>query len=191
MTPFEAYQLYLALKNHFTQDSYDFFKYQGKSKAKLSTFERRNDRWYFHRLAKRKNLQDFLLANIIANEQTWVGDLEGKLSDEVYKKWQRTTESLTYRFTEDLKKLLPNFDDNFKVVNHQYPPLLNLMIQGEISFETFAILLDTVECRRYWSRNLNDKSIWPHISKKAAKYLPFLNYDKDKIKKLIVKQFHS
>jgi hypothetical protein len=35
MTPFEVYKKYLALKNHFTKDSYDYFKYGGKVSASV------------------------------------------------------------------------------------------------------------------------------------------------------------
>ena len=30
MTGFEVYKMYLALKNHFTKDKYDYQKYNGK-----------------------------------------------------------------------------------------------------------------------------------------------------------------
>ena len=33
VSPFEAYQTYLALKQHFTRPSYDYFKYNGKVKV--------------------------------------------------------------------------------------------------------------------------------------------------------------
>ena len=33
VTPFETYQSYLSMKNHFTNRKYDFFRYGGKSSA--------------------------------------------------------------------------------------------------------------------------------------------------------------
>ena len=41
MTPFDTYKQYLAYKNHFTRDKYDYFRYAGKSKAKLESFYKR------------------------------------------------------------------------------------------------------------------------------------------------------
>jgi hypothetical protein len=35
MDPFEAYCKYIALKNHFTQKNYDYFKYNGENHLKL------------------------------------------------------------------------------------------------------------------------------------------------------------
>ena len=40
-TPLEAYQTYLAIKNHFSSPSYDYFKYQGKVKVNSQSFEKR------------------------------------------------------------------------------------------------------------------------------------------------------
>ena len=39
MTDFEAYRQFLALKLHFTSEHYDYFKYNGKHNATVSSFE--------------------------------------------------------------------------------------------------------------------------------------------------------
>jgi len=43
MTAFESYRVYSALKLHFTTDSYDYFKYNGKTKVTPENFEKRKD----------------------------------------------------------------------------------------------------------------------------------------------------
>ena len=50
MTPFEAYCEYVSLKNHFTQSGYDYFKYNGKTRLKPATFQKRKDRIFFEKL---------------------------------------------------------------------------------------------------------------------------------------------
>ena len=47
MTGFEVYKMYLALKNHFTRDNYDYQKYNGKVSASEKAFEQRRDRFFF------------------------------------------------------------------------------------------------------------------------------------------------
>ena len=42
---FDSYQLYLGVKLHFNSESYDFIKYNGKVKADLPSFLKRNDRF--------------------------------------------------------------------------------------------------------------------------------------------------
>ena len=40
VTPFETYQSYLSMKNHFTNRKYDFFRYGGKSSATVTSFNK-------------------------------------------------------------------------------------------------------------------------------------------------------
>ena len=44
MMPADAYRCYLALKNHFTKDHYDYIKYRGKTRASNEAFYKRKDR---------------------------------------------------------------------------------------------------------------------------------------------------
>ena len=59
--------LYLAIKLHFTTDTYNYDEYGGKVNCKLETFTKRNDRYFFHKLSKQydeKNIVDFLLLTL-------------------------------------------------------------------------------------------------------------------------------
>ena len=49
VTPFEVYQNYLSLKSHFTNPKYDYFKYNKKVRATITSFNRRKDRYFFER----------------------------------------------------------------------------------------------------------------------------------------------
>ena len=51
---FNAYKLYLAVKNHFTTN-YDFFKYNGKVNAKEDSFLKRRDKFFFAKLQRKYN----------------------------------------------------------------------------------------------------------------------------------------
>ena len=50
--PFEVYQKYLSLKQHFSKKDYDYFKFNGKVRASASSFEKRKDKHHFIRLSK-------------------------------------------------------------------------------------------------------------------------------------------
>ena len=69
MTAFECYKEYVDLKNHFTKPSYDYFKYNGRVKVSLDKFEQRKDRFLFAKLAKKTDLEGFLVANGHADSQ--------------------------------------------------------------------------------------------------------------------------
>ncbi len=45
---YEAFGLYQALKLHFTTDSYDYFKYGGKTNISVTEFENRKDNYHFY-----------------------------------------------------------------------------------------------------------------------------------------------
>jgi len=55
MKPLEVYQSYLAFKNHFTKEKYDYFKYGGRSRASEGAFNKRKDRYFFERMSRKKN----------------------------------------------------------------------------------------------------------------------------------------
>lgn len=54
MAPFDCYKTYLALKNHFTKSSYDYHKYNKKTRASLQSFYKRKDRFWFEKLSRQK-----------------------------------------------------------------------------------------------------------------------------------------
>jgi len=47
VTPYQVYTEYLALKSHFTNKNYDYFKYNKKVRATLTSFNRRKDKYFF------------------------------------------------------------------------------------------------------------------------------------------------
>ena len=66
MTGYEAYKEYLALKNHFTLDNYDYIKYNGRVSASESSFLKRKDKFFFTKLGKKfdgEELKYFLVSN--------------------------------------------------------------------------------------------------------------------------------
>jgi hypothetical protein len=188
---FEAYKKYLAIKSHFTRRDYDYFKYNGKVKATFPTFEKRKDRYFFFKLAKQKNVEQFLVASFIElGENVWVGDLlESMATSNAYVSWLKRQEALTYTFKNDLDKLDEDFNSNLKVVDGQHPNLLKLLLQREICIETVVILNDLANFTDYWGENICDTVVWPDICNKIHKYLPFIKYDKEKYRNLVLEKF--
>jgi hypothetical protein len=73
MTGYEAYTIFNSLKLHFTQESYDYFQYQGKTRSSIEAFERRKDKYFFYKLSRKwidkKEYELFLVANLIADSK--------------------------------------------------------------------------------------------------------------------------
>lgn len=190
MNAYEAYQLFLALHQHFYQKNYDYFKYNGKVKSTYDSFLKRKDKYFFHKLSKKENVKLYILSNILYhNDKIWITDMLDEKNEMIFKNWTKKFNSLTYHFKEDLNKLDDNFNDNFSVIDGQHPKLLKLYFQNEISLETITIIDILLGFSIHWNKHINDTIVWPKINQKMMKYKPFLNIDTVKYKKIIVDMF--
>lgn len=190
MTPFEVYQMYVALKNHFTQKNYDYFKYGGKVKVKPETFETRKDKYFFYKLSKRKDVRDFLLANLVdGSKDFWIGEVREHMPEEIYLRWRKRKESLSYIYTQDLTNMKEEFDENFKVPEYGHPYLLRLFLRQDVCIETLIILDMLVGYSKLWNRKLQKDLIWNEVYTKMIKYRPFLSINIDKFKKVTINTF--
>ena len=186
MTPFEAYKLFLAVKMHFTQPQYDFFKYNGKVNATLDSFNRRRDKYHFAKLAKHKDALGYLVSQYITGNFTgWAGDLFTEEAERIYTQYLARQQSITYNFQSDLSKLEEGFISKFKVKDGQHPDALVMFRRGIISIETFTILNNHLNFFQLWDTRIDDTVLWPSIRERCLKYRPFLHYDKAKIKSFI------
>ena len=185
MDEFEAYKLYVTLKNHFSKPSYNYFKYNGKSNLKYDSFVKRKDKIFFQKLAKNEDITNFLIANISINNKLWIKDLAySEEAETVYKQLLKRQSSLSYIFKQELSKLDDNFDNNFIVEDNSHPKLLKFYLSKDITLETLCILLEMTGAMKQWNKKLQYDPIWDEIKLKVEKYTPFIKYDKDRIKKI-------
>jgi len=186
---YTAFMLYNSLKLHFTSKSYDFFKYHGKTNVSAVTFLKRKDKYQFYKLSRKytiEELRDFYVANFLEGDK-WVGDML-KDGEDVYLKWQKTQQSLTYTFNNDIIYLLSNGgtpDEMLTVKRNEYPILMKLVQLKQVSLETLVILNDLLKFFPMWDKKIDDDIIWPDFKMKCEKYSPFLNYDKEKFKAIL------
>jgi hypothetical protein len=186
-TGFAAFSLYNALHLHFTSSSYDYFKYNGKTNVSKDSFPRRKDKWHFYRLSRKygiDELRDFYVANFIASDIRWVGDISGPEGEDTYKKWQKRNQSLTYNFEQDIIHLFET-ENWLKVNNGQYPYLLEETMRKGIEIETLCILNDIMKFFPMWSEKISDDIIWPGYKLKCERYTPFIDYDREKFKTIL------
>ena len=189
MSAFECYQHYIALKNHFTQPSYDYFKYQGKTKASFSKFETRKDKLFFQKVAKHPEPISFMLSNLLENNKAWIRDIAySEEASKIYQDHQKRLQALSYNFKNDINKLNEDFHSNF-ITTGQLPKVVKLHMQGEISIETLAILAELTKTIPLWDSKLEYDPTWEPLSIKLKKYTPFIQYDKKKYRKIILDKF--
>jgi hypothetical protein len=190
VVPFDAYREYLALKNHFTKDSYDYFKYNKKVRATVQSFYKRKDRFWFEKLARQKSEQEvveFFVANFAScpdPETLWIGEMI-KEGEERYQTWQRKVQSLSYVFKEESQSLFEEnkFDDVFNCTKG-HPPLLKKFLSGKVSLETMVLYDKIFDYSKNFNKKLQDP-VWETVSRRIKKYNPFLNIDVFKFRKIL------
>jgi len=192
MEPFEAYRYYQSLKLHFENESYNAPKYNYKTSAKPQTFWKRKDKYFFAKVGRMfdtpPELINYYAAHFVA-DNNWVGDM---LSDEqVYRDWQKRTESMGYNFQQDLEKVnVESFDQLFDLGN-QYPKVVEAYLSNDINIESVAILNKLTSFMSRADKTVPDPILWPDVSRKIRKYSLLMNVNTDKMKKIIFKVFTS
>lgn len=187
MNEFEVYKEYIALKKHFNSFTYDYFKYSGKLKYSVKSFEKRNDKYYFKLLSKTKDPKSIILSNLLYSDK-WIGEIcLNEESQAIYSKWMKINQSLSYIFESELSQI-KNLKDSIQI-NGSHPELLKKYFRNEIHLETLIILIDLCRCYSYWNNALKNDILWKEISLKIVKYKPFLSYDRQKMKLLTKNHF--
>lgn len=192
MSAFECYKEYVALKNHFTNPKYDYFKYNGKSRTSFDSFESRKDKLFFQKVAKHSDPKNLILSNLLHDNKSWIKEIAySDTATKIYQDWVKRQQSLMYSFKEELSMLKEDFDSNFKAEDHSHPYVIKLFLRNEMSLETLVILVDLVKCSAYWSKKFAYDPTIEEVLNKIMKYRPFLNYDREKVKNIVVDKFGS
>ena len=190
VTPFETYQTYLSMKSHFTNKRYDFFKYGGKSRATMTSFNKRKDKYWFEKTSRKysdQQITDFLLSNFVNTDtpqNLWIGEIINS-GERKYADWMRRQQSLTYLFKEQSKKLLSEkkLEEVFNC-SKGHPPILKKYLGGDISLETLVIFEKIFSFGKKFNRKLKDP-VWETVNMKMKKYIPFLNINVFQYKKIL------
>ena len=194
MTPIDVYKTYLAFKNHFTKQSYNYFKYSGKSKASVQAYNNRKDRYFFERMSRKKTddeIKEYFLANFVEcddPDRLWIGEIINTGEDN-YKSWAKRFQGLGYLFKTEVEVFChkETFQQLFAVKGQSHPEILKKYLQGALSIETMVILDMILEYTKDFDSKLIDP-VWETVSLKIKKYKPFLNIDVTKYKQVLREQ---
>jgi hypothetical protein len=182
MTPYEAFQTYMAVKLHMTTEGYDIFRYNGKVKTTPNQFELRKDKWSFVKLSrlypKQDDLRFFLATNFLENSHAYVRDL---LTDSgctnIYTLHLGALHSLVYNATQEMTALLHKYQSALfltQVTTNELPILLKELQGGRVRWETVCVWVKLTDTMKFWETHITDDLIWPDLRLKILKYTPFL-----------------
>jgi len=190
VSPFETYQHYLSLKNHFTNPKYDFFKYGAKTRASLTSFNKRKDKYWFEKTSRKysdKEVVDFLVSNFVSADtpsNLWIGEIINS-GERTYAEWMKRQQSLTYLFKEQSNELLSENElESLFNCTKGHPLILKKFLSGSLSLETFTIYEKIFHFSKNFDKKLDDP-VWETVSLKLKKYSPFLNIDVFNYKKIL------
>ena len=190
VSPFETYQHYLSLKNHFTNPKYDFFKYGAKTRASVTSFNKRKDKYWFEKTSRKysdKEVVDFLVSNCTATDNPqnlWIGEIINS-GERNYAEWMKRQQSLTYLFKEQSNELLSENElETLFNCTKGHPLILKKFLSGRVSLETLTIFDKIFHFSKNFDKKLDDP-VWESVSLKVKKYSPFLNIDVFKFKKIL------
>ena len=190
VTPFECYKTYVAMKQHFTKDKYDYFKYGGKSRASSTSFKGRKDRYFFERMSRKKSdeqIVQYFISNFVSTEdpsKVWIGEIiqNGETN---FQNWQKRNQSLAYVFGDEVERVFKGSGfDSYFYTSGQHPKILKEYLKGNVSIETLVILDKVLGFVEKFDKKILDP-IWGSVSMKIKKYGPFLNIDVPRYKKIL------
>jgi hypothetical protein len=168
-----AYQEFMALRHHFTTESYDYIKYNGKIKfpwRKEYNFENHRDYYQYQKLSKKPDLQNFILANVIKKPKIWIRELNSSEECEKnYIDWKKRKESFSYILSEEIK-IFDN--DAFKNIPVNFYNFLRCYSLRQISLETLYVLYMLLNI--YGIVFIADDPLLNDIEFKLQKYKPFM-----------------
>ena len=196
MSPYDVYTTYLAMKKHFTDAKFDFFKYNGKTRSSVSAFNKRRDKYFFERMSRKLSddeIRNYFIANFVATDNpsaVWVGEII-QSGERNYNELSKKQQSMTYTFSQECSDLFDEFGlaDVFDA-KRGHPPAIKKYLAGELSIETLTILDIIFSFSSKVDKKLADP-VWETVSMKIKKYRPFLNIDTDKCKNILRELIHG
>ena len=191
MEPFDAYRFYQSMKLHFESDSYDAIKYNYKTSAKPQSFWKRRDKYFFAKVGKKfdnvSDLIQYYAAHFIA-DKSWIGEMVE--DEEIYKEWLKRNQSLGYMLEQDLYKVAEegNFDQILDTSNG-HPPIVTAYVRGDINIESVVIIDQLTNFMNDADKQITETIVWPELSRKIRKYKPFVHFDLEKAKNIVLRVF--
>ena len=191
LSPFDTYKEYLAYKNHFTKEKYDYQRYGGQSRAKIDSFYKRKDRYFFEKMSRKykdPEIKNFFLANFVNTDNPqglWIGNIM-RSGETVYMEWQKRNESLFYNFKQNSDELMYQYSyDEFFDASKGHPPILKEHLAGNVSAEEMCVYEKLFGYCKDYDKQLDDP-VWRVVGLKIRKYIPFLNIDKQKYRQYLI-----
>jgi len=185
---FKAWKLYMAVKLHFTTNSYNVFNNRGHVKGARDTFYARNDRFIFEKLARKfpteRDIIQYFVANFAYDHPEMVYDQVD--SETNLNTWNKRKQSISQVFENDLHIILLHLEKERigeqQLYNGNPPELLKLYLGGYITIETMVILDSFASYIARWKQEIN--LLWDVECRRIEKCKGFIKFDSERLLRL-------
>ena len=97
-------------------------------------------------------------------------------------------------FSIDINKIIDlnigvKFDSLFESIDGQQPMIVQMWMQEDITLETVVILNSILGFIQQEDSKISDTIIWPDNKRKIEKYTPFVSFDINKCKTVLMEKF--
>lgn len=182
----DTYKLYLSIKSHFTNDSYDFFRYRGNVKIK-NPEKSLVSKPYFYTITKlskkyeAKQLRDYFVSNMLVDDGKNIFDVDSE-GKRVYDDYLRRKNSRTYLFKTEVTKVAnevknrngTHFWDSVNPEQETHPLLFRMFVGSYISPETMALLYKIKSYISIWDGSVKENVLYPMVTNQIKKFEPFV-----------------
>ena len=180
MTPFELYRRYIALKLHFTTDSYDIVKTKGAVKITESAFRGKNVEKIINHFSKKYSKNEatnLFVSNFVVGDK--YGGLYSTMSKEIYDDWVHRMHQLKYVFKTVLDDIYNHaeadgIENPFEINDGQHPYFIRCYLAKFTSLETLTIINKINPFVEKLDTALQNDIIWPDVRRLIIKYTPFI-----------------
>ncbi len=188
---FDVYKEYIGLKLHFKSSNYDYSTY-GKVNAKIESYNKRNDRYWFERLAakyKPSEIKNFFIANFLADDTLWSKDLVNEECEIMYSEWIKRTEGIRHTFYVDCCNIRNYLEKHDKTFNELFvakdpgnvPLICKLLLQEYITPETYCIFDILLNFVSMFDKVYNENIVWSSKMIKYNRYKYLMSHSKQDI----------
>lgn len=186
--PEKCLQLYIAMKLHFTNESYDAVEHQCRVKGiyNVAYLKKRHDASLIAAMAKKMDsaaiCASYMAANAAYGNMYPFDDFEK--SDTLYVRWKRIRQSMTKVFQDDLNTIASH-DVSYKELidpSEGLPKLFQLAKANYITAETVVVLNKYDNFIGKWKSNY---PLWKAEMLRIGKLDNFVKFDPLKIEPII------
>ena len=184
-TGFQVCKILMALKLHFTSNSYNYFKYDGEVNMSLNAYAMRKDKYQCERLSRKNSVEnkfvDFastIYAHAEYPKKLWTSDFLTKDAENEYEESVKWTDSLTYNFTQELTTVMQSgvdagFSYNWALNADDVPPLVSMLFKGNVSLEFCCILEQRLGMIEAWKTHEGDV-FFDQFASRVERFRPFI-----------------